>query len=122
MRKAFAEELCRRYTHYAAAASWLALLGLTFAWEIWLAPLRPQGSWLALKALPLAVASAGIVRGSRYTYQWALMLVLAYAAEGLVRAYAETGAVRLLASIELALAIIFFVTGIVYVRRARADG
>ena len=103
----------------ASAASWIALLALTIAWEMWLAPLRPHGSWLALKALPLAVASGGIARGNRYTYQWALMLVLAYAAEGIVRVYTETATIRILASTELALSLVFFVTGIMYVRTTR---
>ena len=35
-----------------AAASWLALLVLTVLWEWLLAPLRPGGSWLILKAVP----------------------------------------------------------------------
>lgn len=104
----------------AAAASWLALIALTVAWEMGLAPLRPHGSWLVLKAVPLALAAGGIVSGTRYTYQWALMLVLAYAAEGIVRAYAETGMTRILASSELALSLVFFVTALAYVRTTRA--
>ena len=34
-----------------AVASLLALIVLCLAWELFLAPLRPGGSWLALKAL-----------------------------------------------------------------------
>ena len=36
----------------AACASLVALIFLCLAWEIFLAPLKPGGSWLALKALP----------------------------------------------------------------------
>ena len=36
-----------------ASASLAALILLCLAWELWLAPLRPGGSYLALKALPL---------------------------------------------------------------------
>ena len=36
--------------HWGAVASLLALILLTLAWELWLAPLRPGGSWLVLKA------------------------------------------------------------------------
>ena len=48
----------------------LALLLLCLAWELWLAPLRPGGSYLALKALPLAIPLVGIFEGKRRTYQW----------------------------------------------------
>ena len=46
-----------------AVAGVVALALLELLWELLLAPLGPRGSWLALKALPLAVlagsASAG---------------------------------------------------------------
>jgi hypothetical protein len=40
------------------STSLIALLFLCLAWELWLAPLRPGGSMLALKALPLLVSAA----------------------------------------------------------------
>ena len=66
---------------------------LCLAWEMWLAPLRPGGSLLALKALPLSLAIPGVLNGRRYTYQWSLMLILAYFAEGVTRAWSERGPV-----------------------------
>ena len=42
-------------TRWLAAGSLLALIALCLAWELVLAPLRPGGSWLALKALPLCI-------------------------------------------------------------------
>ena len=75
----------------AASAALIALIGLCLAWELWLAPLRPGGSYLALKAAPLALPLPGILLGRRYTYQWSSMLVLAYFAEGVVRTWAERG-------------------------------
>src|SRR3546814_8367909 len=54
-----------------AVVSLLALIALCVAWETFLAPLRPGGSWLFLKALPLAFAVRGILRGNLYTFQWA---------------------------------------------------
>jgi uncharacterized membrane protein len=39
----------------ASALSLVALILLRLGWELWLAPLRPGGSLLALKALPLAL-------------------------------------------------------------------
>ena len=42
-----------RALHKAAVAALLALIVLCVAWELFLAPLRPGGSWLVLKVLPL---------------------------------------------------------------------
>ena len=61
----------------------------------------------------------GILRGTRYTYQWASMLILAYFAEGVVRAFSDTGRSAALASSELVLTMIFFVSAILYVRLTR---
>ena len=41
----------------AASASLVALIVLCVAWEAWLAPLRPGGSWMILKVVPLLAAS-----------------------------------------------------------------
>jgi len=98
-----------------AAAAWVGLLVLTVLWESLLAPLRPGGSWLVLKAVPLLLVLRGVVRGDVKTMQWALLLVLAYIAEGSVRVVdpAPAGA---LALIELAFGLLFFVAAIVYLR------
>jgi len=103
-----------------AAGSLVALIALCLAWELWLAPLRPGGSLVALKALPLALALAGILSGRRYTYQWSSMLILAYFAEGAVRAWSERGAAQALAAAELALSLVFFGAAVAYARRTRA--
>ena len=61
--------------------------------------------------------------GRVYTFQWALLLVRAYFAEGLVRAWSDAGAAAQLAGIEIALAATFFTGAIAYVRlvmRARS--
>ena len=97
-----------------------ALLVLCIAWELWLAPLRPGGSLLALKALPLALPIAGLLQGKRYTYQWSSMLILAYFAEGVTRAWAETGIGRTLAGAEVALSVTYFAAAVSYARTTRA--
>ncbi|MDK9704045.1 MAG: DUF2069 domain-containing protein [Sulfuritalea sp.] len=91
-----------------AAASLIMLLFLCLAWELWLAPLRPGGSMLALKALPLLLPLFGILRGKRYTHQWTSMLALAYLTEGLVRAASDQGASQTLAMAETVLATLLF--------------
>jgi uncharacterized membrane protein len=95
------------------------LIGLCVAWELWLAPLRPGGSLMALKALPLALPLGGVLRGRRYTCQWAAMLVLAYFAEGVVRALSEAGISRTLAIGEMALSAVFFAAAVAYARLTR---
>jgi uncharacterized membrane protein len=97
-----------------AAVSLVALILLCLAWEIWLAPLRPGGSWLMLKALPLLAPLPGILRRRRYTFQWSSMLILAYFAEGVVRSASETGMSFFLALIETALSVLFFYCVITY--------
>ena len=103
----------------AATASLIALILLCIAWEMWLAPLRPGGSLMALKALPLALPLAGVAAGKRYTYQWASMLVLAYFTEGVVRAWAERGTSQVLAALEIVLSIVFFAAALTYARLSR---
>ncbi len=99
-----------------ASASLVALLVLCLAWELWLAPLRPGGSSLALKAAPLALPLYGILFGRRYTYQWSSMFVLLYFTEGVVRAWAERGTAQWLAFAEVALSVIFFAAVVAYAR------
>jgi uncharacterized membrane protein len=104
---------------FAAAGSLALLIALCLAWELWLAPLRPGGSLIALKALPLALPLAGIAAGRRYTFQWASLLILAYFAEGATRAWSETGLSRTLAGAEIVLAAVFFAAAVSYARLTR---
>jgi uncharacterized membrane protein len=99
-----------------AAGSLLLLIALCLAWELWLAPLRPGGSWLVLKAVLLLLPLFGILRGRRYTYQWSSMFILLYLTEGLVRATADRPPVSWLAWGEVALSAIFFASVVAYAR------
>ena len=103
-----------------ATASLALLIGLCVAWELWLAPLRPGGSLVALKALPLAAPLPGVLAGRRYTYQWSSLLILAYFAEGATRAWAEDGLSRTLALAQMALSIIYFAAAVAFARLTRA--
>lgn len=105
---------------WLATLSLLALIVLCVLWETVLAPVRPGGSWLFLKALPLAFPLRGILRGNLYTYQWASMLVLLYVMEGGVRVMSDTTPLSMaLAGLELALSALFFFCAILYVRPAK---
>ena len=103
----------------AAAAALAALIALCLAWELWLAPLRPGGSLVALKALPLTLPLAGILAGRRATYQWSSLLILAYFAEGATRAWSEAGRSRELAWLEIVLSLAFFACVLAYARLSR---
>jgi uncharacterized membrane protein len=98
-----------------------ALIILCLAWELWLAPLRPGGSLLALKALPLALPLSGIVTGKRHTYQWSCMLILAYFAEGVTRAWSEKGLSQSLALLEVALSLGYFAAAVGFARLTRPE-
>ncbi len=104
---------------HLAAALLFSLIALCIAWELWLAPLRPGGSWLVLKVLPLLLIVPGILRGRIYTYQLSTMLVLVYFIEGTVRGYADRGISQWLAWGETALALAYFAMAIVVVRQMR---
>jgi len=103
-----------------AALSLAALIALCLIWELGAAPLRPGGSLLALKALPLLLPLRGVLKGSLYTMQWASMLILLYLMEGVVRAWSDPSpASAALAGIEIALALVFYLCAIFYVRPAK---
>lgn len=102
------------------SVSLIALIFLCLAWEGWLAPLRPGGSWLILKAAVLLLPLFGILRGKRYTYKWLSLLIQFYLLEGLTRATSEGGLSQLLAIGETLLATIIFASAILYIRATRA--
>lgn len=105
------------HLRFMASASLIALIFLCLAWELWLAPLRPGGSTLALKTLPLLAPLRGILHGRLYTYRWASLLIWLYFAEGTMRALTELSPARDLASWEIALSLLFFVSVSGFVRR-----
>jgi uncharacterized membrane protein len=108
------------FARLAATGALAGLIALCVAWELWLAPLRPGGSLMALKALPLALALGGILAGRRYTYQWSSMLILAYVAEGVTRGWSETGMSQKIAFLEIALSATYFVAAVSYARATQA--
>jgi uncharacterized membrane protein len=75
-----------------------------------------------LKVLPLTLPLLGILEGRRRTYQWSCMLILAYFAEGVVRAWSERGASQLLATLEITLSFAFFAAAVAYARLSGTSG
>lgn len=102
--------------YIGSAGSLIALIALCVAWELVLAPLRPNGSWLVLKVLPLLLPLRGVLKRDLYTMQWSSMLILLYLTEGVVRGASDQGLSATLGWIEAALVCVFFFCSILYLR------
>jgi uncharacterized membrane protein len=111
-----------RAAYLLACTSWIALTLLCVAWEGFLAPLRPGGSLMTLKALPLLVPLFGLLRERLYSYRWSSLLVLAYFTEGAVRAWSDMGMSRALAVGEATLSVVYFGACLLYIRTRLAAG
>jgi uncharacterized membrane protein len=103
----------------ATVAALVALVSLEVLWESVLAPLRPGSAWLALKALPLAVLVPGVMRGARRPRQWLALLLPFYAAEGIVRAWSESGRHAVVAATAALIAAATFVALLAWFRREK---
>ena len=105
-----------RLSRNLAVASLLGLILLGLAWELWLAPLRPGGSWLALKVLPLCLPLAGLLKNRMYTYRWLSLLLWLYFTEGVVRATSEPAPGAWLAALEVLLSLALFAACVLHIR------
>ena len=105
-----------QWTRRLAVGSLLGLVLLCLVWELWLAPLRPGGSWLVLKALPLCIPLAGLLKNRMYTYRWVTLVVWLYFAEGVIRLNGDRWPSNLYAGIEVALCLVLFAACAMHVR------
>jgi uncharacterized membrane protein len=105
-----------RQIQWLAVGSLLGLIVLGLLWELWLAPIRPGGSWLALKVLPLCVPLAGLLKNRMYTYRWVSLMVWLYFAEGVTRATSDRAPSSYLAMIEVLLCVLLFAACALHVR------
>ncbi|HRN07205.1 MAG TPA: DUF2069 domain-containing protein [Ottowia sp.] len=103
-------------TRAVAVGSLLALIALGLAWELWLAPLRPGGSWLAIKVLPLLLPLPGLLKNRMYTYRWVALFVWLYFVEGVVRASGDRPPGNRLALLQIALCLVLFAACTLHVR------
>ena len=99
-----------------AVGSVLGLIVLGLAWELWLAPIKPGGSLLALKVLPLCFPLAGLLKNRMYTYRWVSLMVWLYFTEGAVRAYSDRPPSNYLAMIEVVLCLALFTACTLHVK------
>lgn len=113
-----------RHVHATQAltvAGVLTLMALCVAWELWLAPLRPGGTLLALKALPLALPLAGLLKRRMYTYRWLSLMIWLYCTEGLVRATSDTAPSSYYAWAEVLLCLLIFTACTLHIRLRLKD-
>jgi len=110
----------RAVLHIGALVFLVLLIILGLGWELAWAPLRPGGSYMALKVVPLLFALRGVSKGSLYTMQWAAMLVLLYFMEGVVRAWSDPNPASVwCAWVEIVLSLGFYLCAIFYVYPAK---
>jgi len=106
-----------RVFHTGAVTSLILLFLWLLAWEIFVAPLHPGGSLLALKALPLLLPLRGVLKRDLYTLQWSSMVILIYLIEGIVRAWSDRVELsRLMALGEAVLVCAYFLFAVLYLR------
>jgi uncharacterized membrane protein len=103
-------------TRLLALGSLAGLIVLGLAWEMWLAPIRPGGSLLALKVLPLCIPLAGIMKNRMYTYRWVSLMVWLYFTEGAVRAWSDKAPGNYLGMLEVFFCLTLFVACALHVR------
>ena len=102
--------------HLISSISLVLLIVLCILWELVLAPLRPGGSWMVIKVLPLFAPLTGTLKKNVYTLQWASMFILLYFTEGVVSAWSEQGMSQLLAGLEILFSTTFFMCAIFFLR------
>ena len=105
-----------RLSRTLAVSSLIGLILLSLLWELWLAPIRPGGSWLVLKSLPLFLPLAGLLKNRMYTYRWVSLVVWLYFMEGVIRAHGDPWPSNAYAGLEIALCLVLFTACALHVR------
>lgn len=109
--------LDRQAWYWTAAISLIALIAFITARELFIAPLRPGGSWLVLKVVPLLAALPGVLKRRLYTYQWAALLICAYIAFAVVSGMSDAYPLaRACGWLEAILGSAFFIAAVLFVR------
>jgi uncharacterized membrane protein len=78
--------------------------------------LRPGGTLLALKVLPLCFPLTGLLKNRMYTYRWLSLLIWLYFTEGVVRAWGDVAPSNYFAMMEVLLCVVLFAACALHVR------
>lgn len=106
-----------KYFHWGALGSLGLLIIWCVLWEMVLAPLKPGGSWLVLKAAPLLLPLYGVWKRDLYTLQWTSMMILLYFTEGVVRGWSDADPESAwLGWGEAAIVCVYFTCALLYLR------
>lgn len=103
-------------TRLLAVLSLTGLIVLGLVWELWLAPLRPGGTLLALKVVPLCIPLVGLLKNRMYTYRWVSLFIWLYFTEGVVRAWGDVAPSCYFAFAEVMLCVVLFIACALHVR------
>ena len=98
--------------HLISSISLVLLIVLCILWELVLAPLRPGGSWMVIKVLPLFAPLSGTLKKNVYTLQSQSRLL----SLSVVRAWSDHGLSQILAGLEVVFSTTFFVCAIFFLR------
>ena len=116
------ESTMQKYFHWGALGSLVLLIVWCVAWELALAPLKPGGSWLVLKAAPLLLPLYGVFKRDIYTLQWTSMMILLYFTEGVVRGWSDKGTLSAwLAWGEALIVCVYFACAVQYLAPDKQD-
>ena len=77
-------------------------------WEVLINPLRPSGSLLWLKIIPLVLTLPGLFKAKILTFQCLSLLVWLYICEALVRIYSDEWIEIVMSSLWLMLSLFLF--------------
>lgn len=105
----------RHFWRIATSVLLIALIVLCVVWEGFFAPLRPGGSWLTLKAVPLLMPLFGILNARPYHYRALALLLQFYLLEGLVR-ISDPFPIALCAALEIVISLALFVALVAFLR------
>lgn len=88
-------------------------------WESQAAPLRPGGTWLILKGLPLLFWVPGLLRCRVRTLQALTLAILVYLLEGLTRLFSDLPSTRWAAGVAALNALVLWIVCLYTIRRER---
>ncbi len=108
----------KQLSYRLSLVSLVLLTLLCVFWELKVVPVKmgSGGSWMVLKSVPLLLLWHGFFHQRVRTYQLASLLVWAYFAEGVTRAWSERGLSAGLAGVEIVLSLTLFVGVVLYSR------